>query len=185
MDSSTADINLIAAKTDVTPSLLVLSAHLQKIGLAATVLSLLLGLFFGVGLTILRVRIKSLNGEKINLLTRIQNNSRKEGLITIIKKQSSVAQKVMATVKPWGDVIAQIASIMPLHIFTSVSVNDKGELSLIISAPTIGDALDVVERINALVKDKSIKNPMLQSLEMGVDGNVRMSLTYISSVSVR
>lgn len=185
MDTSTTNINLIATRTNSAPNLLALSARLQKIGLMATVASLLIGLFFGVGLTILKLRITTLTSEKTKLLARIQDNFQKEALITIVKKQSSVAQKVISTVKPWGEVIAQISTVIPLHIFTSVSVNDKQELSLIISAPTIGDALDVVASINALVKDKSIKNPMLQSLEMGVDGNVKMSLTYISSVSMR
>lgn len=181
METIPPDINLIASKTDGTPSLLVLARNLQKIGLAATVGSIVLGLFFSVGLIILNMRITSLTSEKTVLLERIQSDSKKEGLITIVKKQSGVADKVLATVKPWGGVIAQITDIVPLSIFSSLSVSDKQELSLIISAPTIGDALDVVERINTYVKDKTVKSPMLESLEMGVDGNVKMSLTYISS----
>ncbi len=185
METSTLDINLIASKTDVTPDLVTLSGHLRRVGIGATILSLAFGLFFGVGVTVLRVRVASLTVEKTNLLTRIGSNSRKEGLITVVKKQSGVAQKILISVKPWDTVLDQIAIIAPDPFFTSASVNEKKELSLVVSAPAIPDAAGMVERIQALTSSKVIRNPFLDSLEVGIDGNVKMSITFVPTVVAR
>ncbi len=171
-------INLISTKTALPETLVALTKHIRKVGLAVSLLSLGLGLFFGVGFTVLKLRVSSLAQEKDTLVARIKSASKKEGIYAILVKQSLVAQKALASVKPWDAVVDEINAIAPQPILLSASVNEKQELSLTAQTPSVEEAALVVERISSLTTQKKIRNAVLESLEVGIDGKVKLVISF-------
>lgn len=171
-------INLISTKTELPETLVALTKHLHKVGLVSVLISLGLGLFFGVGITIVQLRVTALAQEKNTLIARITSAAKKEGMYAVLLKQSGVAQKVLAAVKPWDAVIDEVNTIAPEQTLLSASVNEKQDLSLTAQIPSVEEAALMVGRISNLATQKKIHNAVLESLEVGNDGKVKLVITF-------
>ncbi len=178
MDQSSTNINLISTKTELPEQLVAITKHLHRVGLAVIILFLALGLFFGIGITILKLRLTSLVKEKNELVTRIKAASRKESMYSVLMKQSSVALKVLGSVKPWDRVVDEINAIAPEPMFISASVSEKQNLTMTAQAASVDEAALTVETISSLSLQKKIHNAVLESLEMGADGKVKLILSF-------
>lgn len=178
MDQSSTNINLISTKTELPEQLVAITIHLRKAGVMVVLASLTLGLFFGIGLTVLRLRVATLTKERDTVVARIQSSSRKESIYSVLIKQSAVALKVLASVKPWDSIVDQINAIAPEPQFISASVSEKQDLTMTIQAPSVEEAIVAVETVTSLSQQKKIHNSVLESLEMGPDGKVKLIISF-------
>lgn len=178
MPTPSPNINLILTKTELPQQLVAIANHLRRVGVGALLVSIAVGLFFAVGLAVVNLRISSLAKEKEELTNSIKSNQRKESMYAVIITQSAVAQKVLASVKPWGAVIGDAATIAPDTMLSTLSVNEKQELTMTIQTMSVDEAAQVVFQINELTTNKKIRNAVLDSLEVGNDGKVRLVITY-------
>ncbi|MBI3577586.1 hypothetical protein HY086_06120 [Candidatus Gottesmanbacteria bacterium] len=176
------EINLISTKTQLPEQLVAITKHVRRVGIGALLLSLGLGLFFGVGLTVMKLRVSQLTGEKNDLVARIRGASSKEGIYMVLLKQSAVAQKVLASVKPWDVAVDEITAIAPGGMLSSASINEKQELSLVAVAPSVEEAAGLVERISGLTAQNKIHSAVLESLEVGTDGKVKLVITFVPTL---
>lgn len=179
MAMQSANINLISTRTELPQQFVAISNHLRRVGTAALLLSVALGLFFGVGIAILKLRVSFLVQEKKDLVARINSASRKEGMYAVLVAQLAVAQKVLASVKPYDAVVSDAGTIAGDRMLSTLSVNEKHELSMTVVSSSVEEAAFVVERVSELTTQKVIRNAVLESLEVGNDGKVRLAITYL------
>lgn len=182
MSTQSSNINLISTKTELPEQLVAITKYLHRAGLGAVFISLALGLFFGVGVTVLKLRATSLAKENDALVARIKSVSSKEAMYAVLVKQSAVAQKVLVSIKPWEAVVDEINAIAPPPILLSATVNEKQELSLTAQTPSVEEAALMVERISGLTTQKKIRNAVLESLELGIDGKVKLVITFVPTL---
>ncbi|KKU82993.1 hypothetical protein A2973_03090 [Candidatus Gottesmanbacteria bacterium RIFCSPLOWO2_01_FULL_49_10] len=176
------DINLLKAKTALSPTLVVLERHLHIASYVVLVGALSASLFLGVGYVILRSKLGLLISNKQKYVSLIANQSRKEVLLVLIKDRLSVLDKIIASQKNWVvafDLIARVLGGQPLNSF---SVNDEQQVSMSITVFSIEEAISLVDRIALEMHEKKLIRPTLESLRYGTDGSVDLSIVFIPTL---
>lgn len=176
------DINLLKAKTALSPSFVALERHLHIASYAVLIGTLSVSLFLGVGYTVLRSRLGVLILAQQKYVTLIANQSRKEVLLVSIKDRLSALDKIIASQKNWVvafDLIARVLGGQPLNSF---SVNDEQQVSMSITVFSIEEAISLVDRIALEMHDKKLIRPTLESLHYGKNGSVDLSIVFIPTL---
>ncbi len=176
--SKSSDINLLKAKTMLTPQLIAMEGQLRTASLVLLLVLLLTGVFFGVGYVILRRQHDTVSVQKQSLMTAIGGELRKEGFYTSLKDRLAIVGKILEGQRSWLGVLDLIDRVTATGSRTSFTVSEKDEVSLTITNNTLEDTFDVVGRLLAEVADKTIANPILESVQYQKDGSVRVSLTF-------
>lgn len=174
-----SDINLLKAKTMLSPQLLAIEGQLRTASLAAVVLLVLTGMFFGVGYTILRRQRAALVSQKQSLMTTIDGELRKEGFYASLKDRLAIISNILQGQRSWLGVLDLIDRITASGARTSFTVNENDEVSLTVTNETLEDTFGVVERVLGEVSEKKIASPILESVQYQKDGTVRVSLTFV------
>lgn len=173
-----SDINLLKAKTMLTPQLVAIEGQLRVASLALLLLLLSAGMFFGVGYVILRRQYEAVSRQKQLLMTAIQNELPKEGYWASVKDRIAVTGRIIEEQRLWQGVLDLIDRVTASGSRTSFTINEKDEVSLSITNSTLEDTLGVVNRMLAEVAAKTMANPILESIHYQQDGTVQVSLTF-------
>lgn len=173
-----ADINLLKAKTMLTPQMVAMEGQLRTASLGLLFVLLLAGMFFGVGYVILRRQQTAVSLQKQSLMTAIGGQLRKEGFYASLKDRLAIVGKILEGQRSWLGVLDLIDRVTASGNRTSFTVNEQDEVSLTITNDTLEETFGVVERILAEVADKTMANPILESVQYQKDGMVRVSLTF-------
>lgn len=177
--SGTSDINLLKAKTMLSPRLLAMEGQLRAASLVLLFALLLTGMVFGVGYVIFRRQHDRLLAQQQSLTTAIGTQIHKEGFYTSLKDRLTIVGNILQGQRSWLGVLDLIDRVTSSGARTSFTVNEKDEVSLTITSETLEEALGVVERVLGEVSDKTIANPILDSVQYGKDGTVHLSLTFM------
>lgn len=172
------DINLLKAKTLLTPRLIAIDGQLRLMSVVLLILLLSTGLFFGVGYVIFRKQHETLSVGKQSLITEISRELHKEGIYSSLKDRLAIAGRIIETQRSWLGVIDLISQITASGPNTSFSVNGNNDVSLNIESDSLEDAFSVVDRLLAQVEQKHMANPILQSVEYNKDGTVDLSISF-------
>lgn len=173
-----SEINLLKAKTLLTPQLVAMEGQLRTASLFLLILLLGTGMFFGVGYMILRRQLDTISVQKQTLMAAIGRDLPKEGFYATLKDRLVIVGRILEGQRMWLGVLDLIDRVTASGARTSFAVNENDEVSLVITNDTLEDTFGVVDRILAEVAAKAIANPMLDSVQYQKDGTVRVSLTF-------
>ncbi len=176
--TKSSDINLLKAKTMLTPQLLAMEGQLRTASLLLLVILLAVGIFFGVGYVVLRRGHDRLLTQKQALMTAIGGELAKEGFYTSLKDRLAIAGKILEGQRSWLGVLDLIDRVTATGARTSFTVNEKDEVSVTITNDTLEDTFGLVGRVLAEAAAKTIANPVLDAVQYQKDGTVRVSLTF-------
>lgn len=171
-------INLLKAKTMLTPQWVAIEGQLRTASVVLLIALFLSGLFFGVGYGILRRQFTILTDRKQTLMTAIAGQLQKEGLFASLKDRITIAGRILETQRSWLGVLDLIDRITASQTRTSFTVGENDEVTLSITNKTLEDTFRVVERVLTEVADKTIANPILESVQYQKDGVVKVTLTF-------
>lgn len=173
-----SDINLLKAKTMLTPQLVAMEGQLRTASLVILLALFSTSLFFGVGYVILRRQHNAVSTHKQSLMAVIGGELRKEGLYTSLKDRLAITGRILEGERSWLGVLDLIDRITASGSRTSFTVNENDEVSLVITNDTLEDTFGVVDRMLAEVAAKTMANPILESVQYQKDGTVRVSLAF-------
>ncbi|MBI5621175.1 hypothetical protein HY949_05305 [Candidatus Gottesmanbacteria bacterium] len=171
-------INLLKAKTGLSPQLLAIEEQLRMTSLVVLVMLFLTGIFFGVGYTIIRGQYTRELAQKETYVQAISRELRKEGLFTTLKDRIGIAGRIIEGQHAWLGVLDLINRLTQSGNRTSFAVNENDEVNLTITSTTLEETFRVVERILTEVAEKTVANPILESVEYQKDGSVRMTILF-------
>lgn len=177
MPTKSTDINLLKAKTLLTPQMIAFEGQLRKASLIFLGLLLLVGLFFGVGYLILRQRYEGLFQKREDAKAAIAGEIRKEGLLMSIKDRLVLAKKVLDVQESWPEVLSLTARIMGSKN-TSFSISDARSIGLSIKTDSLEEAFAVVDQVLTEANAKTLASPTLDGVQYQTDGTMRLSLTF-------
>lgn len=173
-----SEINLLKAKTVLTPQLLAIELQLRTISLIFLIVLLFTGMFFGVGYVILRQKYQQVTDQKQSVMAAISGELRKEGLYLSIKDRLRLASGILEVQRSWQGVLDLIDRIIGQQSRTSFTVDEQDAVSLTITNDSLEETFVVVDRILAEVRAKTMANPVLESVQYQKDATVRVSLTF-------
>lgn len=176
--AKTSDINLLKAKTMLTPQLVAIEGQLRTTSLLLLLILLFTAMFFGVGYAILRRQHDMVSAQKQSLAGAVSRELRKEGLYTSLKDRLAIATNILEGQRSWLGVLDLIDRVTGVPSRTSFTVNENDEVSLVITNETLEDTFALVERMLAEVAVKTVANPILESVQYQKDGTVGVSLTF-------
>lgn len=177
MPTKSTDINLLKAKTLLTPQMLLIEEQLRKASLIFLGLLLLVGVFFGVGYLVLRQRYEGLFQKREDAKAAIAGEIRKEGLLMSIKDRLALSKKVLDIQESWPEVLRLTARIMG-NKNTSFSISDARSIGLSIKTDSLEEAFAVVDQVLTEANAKTLANPTLDGVQYQIDGTMRLSLTF-------
>lgn len=172
-----SDINLLKAKTLLTPEMVAIEEQLKKTSLILLTLLFLTGIFFGVGYLILRQKYESLSYERQAAMTAISGEIRKEGLLMSMKDRLASAKKVVDVQESWPGVFDLTARIVGSKK-TSFAINDKREIGLTIKTDSLEEAFIVIDQVLTEANSKLLANPVLNGVQYQKDGSIQLSVTF-------
>lgn len=173
-----SDINLLKAKTMLTPQLVAIEGQLRTASLVLLIALFSTGIFFGVGYVILRRQYTTVSVQKQSLMTAIAGQLRKEGFYISLKDRLVIIGRILEGQRSWLGVLDLIDRVIGTGARTSFTVNERDEVSLSITNNTLEETFGVVERILIEVASKTIANPILESVQYQKGGVVQVSLTF-------
>lgn len=176
--AKSSDINLLKAKTMLTPQWVAIEGQLRTASVILLIVLVVSGLFFGIGYAILRSQLAAVSAQKQTLMTAIGGQLRKEGLFASLKDRIAITGRILEQQRSWLGVLDLIDRITASGTRTSFSVGENDEVNLSITNKTLEDTFRVVERVLTEVADKTIANPILESVQYQKDGVVKVSLTF-------
>ncbi len=177
MPTKSSDINLLKAKTLLTPQMVAIEEQLRQMSTIFLIVLLSVGMFFGVGHLILRRKYEELLQKKQTAILGISGEIHKEGLIMSIKDRLAFAQKILDVQESWPAVFELIARIMGSKN-SSFSINERREIGLTIKTVSLEEAFAVVGQVVTEANTKSLANPVLDGIQYQKDGGVHLSLTF-------
>lgn len=173
-----SEINLLKAKTMLTPQLFAIEAQLRIASLVVLFVLLCTGMFFGVGYVIVRRQYTAVSAQKQTLMAAIARELRKEGFYTSLKDRLSIAGRILEGQRSWLGSLDLVDRVTASRGKTTFSVSDNNEVNLAIINDTLEDTFFVVEQILTEVTAKTLANPVLESVQYQKDGTVHVSLTF-------
>lgn len=173
-----SDINLLKAKTILSPQLIAMEGQLRSASLVLLFALFLSGMVSGIGYVIIRRQHNRLVVQQQSLMTAIGTQIRKEGFYVSLKDRLAIIGNILKGQRSWLGVLDLIDRVTEARAKTSFTVNEGDQVSLTITNATLEDTFTMVERILLEVADKTIANPILESIQYQKDGTVRVSLTF-------
>ncbi len=171
-------INLLKAKTVLSPQLLAIEEQLRMTSLIVLIVLFLTGVFFGAGYVIIRNQYAKALTQKEAYVQAISRELRKEGLFATLKDRIGIVGRLVEGQHAWLGVLDLINRLTRTGNRTSFAVNENDEVNLTITSSTLEETFGVVERILTEVADKTIANPVLESVQYQKDGSVRMTVLF-------
>lgn len=175
--NTSSDINLLKAKTLLTPQIRAFGEQLRKASLIFLIVLFLTSMFFGVGYLVLRQKYEGLFQKRQDAKTAIAGEIRKEGLLLSIKDRLMLAKKVLDIQETWPPVFSLTARIMG-NKNTSFSIGEGRSIGLSITTDSLEEAFAVVDQVVNEVTAKTLINPILGNVQYEEDGTIQLSLTF-------
>ena len=176
MNTST-DINLLKAKTLLTPEMRAFEEQLRKASLIFLAVLFLTGIVFGIGYLVLRQKYEALFQKRQDAKTAIAGEIRKEGLLMSIKHRLALSKKVLDIQETWPPVFSLTARIMGGKN-TSFAIGEGRSISLSIATDSLSEAFAVVDQVVNEATAKTLINPILGNIQYEEDGTMQLSLTF-------
>lgn len=173
-----SDINLLKAKTMLTPQLVAMEGQLRTTSLILLFVLFGTALFFGVGYVILYRRHARISVQKQSLMTAIGAHLPKEGFYSSLKDRIAIVGRIGENQRSWLTVLDLIDRVTASGVHTSFTVKDNDEVSLNITNDTLEETFGLADRILVEVSARTMANPILESVQYQKDGTVRVSLTF-------
>lgn len=163
----------------LTPGMIAIEGQLRTASIVVLITIFSASLFFGAGYFILRRQITIISAQKQTLITGIGKELQKEGIYTSLKDRLVIIGHIIDQQHSWLGVLDLIDRVTATGAKTSFAVNENDEVNLSITNNTLEETFGVVDRILKEVSDKTIANPILESVQYKKDGTVSVSLTFI------
>lgn len=173
-----SDINLLKAKTLLTPQMVAVEKQLKKTSLIILVFLVFTGMLFGMGYLVLRQKYEILFQKRQAAIAAISREIRKEGLLMSMKDRITNVKKVFDVQESWPGVFDLTARIVGSKK-TSFSINDTREIGLTIKTDSLEEAFVVVDQVLTEAKSQLLTHPVLGAVQYQKDGSVQLSLTFI------
>jgi len=174
------NVNLFQNQSIRSPQFLLIERYLRvaRIVLLAILCVggiIVLGTFF-----LFRAQQQSLDRQRAQLYSIVQNNIAKEGMLVTLRARVQSLKKIMqyqVSIAPYIDTALLIAT--PPNL-TSFSLGDASSVQISVDSATVEEAIGVVETIIRLTNEQKIKNPVVTSIVLSKDGRVTMGFVYVT-----
>lgn len=178
MPTPSSDINLLKAKTMLTPQLLAFEQQLRTISLILLIGLLSVGLFFGVGYVVLRQKYQQVSDQKQTVMAAISRELRKEGLYLSVKDRLALASGILELRRSWSEVLDLVGRVIGPQARTSFTVDQQDAIGLTVTHDTLEETFVFIDRVLSEVTAKTMANPILDSVKYNMDGTVQVQLTF-------
>lgn len=174
---SASDINLLKS-TDANRAISILDGKLRQVAFWS------IGIMFGVGVLLgsayffVSYRTQVLNSAKVQVVSQIQAQSVKEGILLSLKQRISIVNKALKVAVPWGNLFPLLSSIAPLSTFNGVTIGENGKVVTSLVLPNVDSAVLVVQNVIAAHDAGSLRNAQMDSFSIGEDSTVQMALSF-------
>lgn len=176
------DINLLKSRSSLSPQLQAIQEQIRWLGFGSIIFVIVACIVVGVTYVILLQQRQALDARRQQVLSAIANESLKEGLYFSLKQRLPVADKALATQRPWGPLFEAITTIAVPPQLSSVTVDDQNVVVLTIRATSIDETANAVNAVVGLVQERKVRNPQLVGLQLMKDGAVQLSLSFIPTL---
>lgn len=174
----TDTINLLRAKTGISPKLTAIGKELRIVSIILTSIVVGVGLLTSVGYVVLNRNFKEHERIKKQMLDAISSQTKKEGLYVSVQDRLRVIDQILAQGYPWDSALTSILGLGSADQFKSLSIDDAGQVSLRMDSPTFEDARMVIEKIVTHIIEKDITVPRLATLRLDEEGKIHMALSF-------
>ena len=174
-----ANINLLKTKSGISAQLVVLGEWLSRIGIAALLLVLVAGAGLATAYVWLAQDIRRQEDTKTRLVAELEQNRQKEGLLISLKRRAAVAEKIRIVQRPLGGLFTITSSFVPEGKLVSLRMDEQLQVQVQAQAASIEEVAIIILGLESLARDKRIINPQLVGLDIGKDGSVRLTVSFV------
>lgn len=179
MPNNPDTINLISTKTGLSPQLSLIETSLRRTSGIAIVAFLLIGLSVGGLFMYYSSQLATLESTRTTLRNEIAAAKHIEGLLTSIKDRTRIVEKTMDSQRPWAKTLNLLGEIAVPPALAGVSVDENSKIETTIQANSIDDLVSPVRMFISMAREGRIRNPVLQSVQVGKNGFVTISVSFI------
>ncbi len=174
------NINLIQTRAASNPQMEIVATLLRRLSLWALAILIVSGIAVSVIFYYVRAREEQVTQTKQELSLIVTQSTAKEGLLASVKQRAGQITKIFGVQKQVSKVFDLVDTLISPNQITSVSLDDANNVSLVIHAQSITEAVSITD---ALVREtvlKRVRSPQLVSLVLGKDGGIDIGLSFIA-----
>lgn len=178
MPASSNTINLIRTKTGGSSQYDAVFESLRRAATAGLWLFLLAAFALGASYYYFYTEQGRLAKQRSELYFRVNQARNKEGLLISIKERTAIVDRVLAAQKPWADMLDLLGTIVVPPALSTISVDDQNKIVVGITAPSIDDIVEPMERFVEYAREGKIRIPQILSVQFDKNGKVTVSLVF-------
>ena len=171
-------INLIRAKTMLSPQMELLTQLLQKVSLWALVALAGTGIVVGGTFYVLRARLNQVISTETQLSQVISQDVAKEGILITLKHQVTLTNSVLKSQKNIAKFLETLGTIVPASQLMGVSLADDNTVVLRIRATSIAQVISIIDALVKQSEGTAVRSPQLVSFSVGDAGIIDVVLLF-------
>lgn len=174
------DINLLQAKTLVSPFVSAIEEQIRVVSYVLVGVICFVGIIVGIGHSILQVRYRNLIARKENALVEITNRADKEILYRAVKSRIQDIQGVFEKRMSLHEIVGDVAKIARPPSLKSFTVNEDKSISIKLTTTSISEAMTFVNKVVSLSEDRTIALPHLETFVIDDQGELILNIRFQS-----
>lgn len=175
-------INLIPVKPEESPQNSIVTVLLRRLSLWTLTIFMVSGVVGGGIYYYMKVRYDQVVQTKQDLSRAVEQNATKEGLLASLKQRTALIAKILGVQKPAGNVFDVLFSFVPPDQISTVSVDEKDNVSVTVHAASIADVISITDGLIKQATARRVRAPQLVSLTIGRTGGFDIGLSFISEL---
>ena len=175
-------INLLRTQSTLTQEEVLLLAKLRVAAIVVTAIVLCIGVFVGVSFMAAKFRLDSLTAQQTEANRQLVLNSKKEVLLLSLKSRLPLINKGVALQYPWQSILATVSQIVVPPNLHTLSIDENNVLSLDVSANSLEEIQDMINKTSTLSQSNNLKSPHIQSLQSQTGGKLDATIQFTPSL---
>jgi len=181
--AGSANINLLKNKTGISPEMVNIEVWLRMVSLATLAIVIVVGMVVGGGYIFLQQERVRLEQEKATLEQQLAQERQKEGMLATLKRRVALMGKIQTVQRSMGSVLSIAQTIAPGSQLTSIIVDEQQQIKVTAQTASIEEAAGVIINLLALAESNRVVSPELVGLELGKDGSVKLTVSFVQGTT--
>lgn len=173
-------INLIRAKTLVSPQMETIIRFFQRLSFYAFVLLIASGIIAGGAWYYFTIQRNQLTKTEQELSLSISQNTVKEGLLLAVKHHVGLANAILNEQTPVGKLFDILGMVISPDQLSTVSIDNHNQVLMTIRVSSINDIIAIVDAVVKQSDAHFLRSPQLMSFSITDAGNLTISLSFIA-----
>lgn len=173
------NINLLTATTKLSPGWERAVSSLQRAAILVAGLFLLLSAL-GTGAYLFgRARYQGTVTTRDNARKQVDSFLSLEGILRSVKERVGVASKIVEGSTLWSTVLTRVDQMVPAPFLASITVDQKGKMTLTIKTAAIEELLPVIRAIVSEVENKHVVSAEMNSFQFHPEGGSTLVVSFV------